>query len=60
MHQQELAHMMPYTGDKIIYEDCTHRQHGSGLFWGAGLNDGIWVGENWLGKLWMEARLNNV
>ena len=39
-----------------IVEDCTNRQHGSGLFWGKGLKAGEWRGENWLGKLWMELR----
>ena len=45
------------TGDSLIIEDCTKRQHGSGLFWGAGLQaDGTWLGENHLGKLWMSLR----
>jgi ribA/ribD-fused uncharacterized protein len=45
------------TGDALIIEDCTKRQHGSGLFWGAGLQtDGTWLGENHLGKLWMKLR----
>jgi predicted NAD-dependent protein-ADP-ribosyltransferase YbiA (DUF1768 family) len=39
-----------------IKEDCTKRQRGSGLFWGAALVDGKWKGENWLGELWMELR----
>lgn len=42
--------------DAFIVEDCTKRQRGSGLFWGAALKDDKWVGENWLGKLWMEIR----
>ena len=44
------------TGDQEIVEDCTQRPRGSGLFWGAALKEGRWVGENWLGWLWMEIR----
>jgi ribA/ribD-fused uncharacterized protein len=40
----------------VIVEDCTNRQRGSGLFWGAALRDEGWVGHNWLGRLWMEIR----
>lgn len=39
-----------------IVEDCTKRQRGSGLFWGAALIDGKWQSQNWLGQLWMELR----
>lgn len=44
------------TGTRTIIEDCTRRQEGTGLFWGAGLRDGTWYGLNWLGVLWMEVR----
>ena len=45
------------TGDKIIIEDVTARgDRGGNLFWGAMLVDGEWVGENTLGKLWMDLR----
>ena len=44
------------TGDEEIVEDCTKRPRGSGLFWGAAFKDETWVGENWLGWLWMELR----
>lgn len=44
------------TDDEEIVEDCTKRPRGSGLFWGAALKEGRWVGENWLGWLWMEIR----
>jgi ribA/ribD-fused uncharacterized protein len=44
------------TGHEII-EDCTKRQRGSGLFWGAALrDDGKWYGRNQLGRLWMQLR----
>lgn len=45
------------TGDATIIEDCTNRPNESGLFWGAALRDnGVWVGDNRLGKLWMQWR----
>ncbi|WP_044256667.1 NADAR family protein [Rhodopirellula sp. SWK7] len=44
------------TCDEEIVEDCTKRPRGSGLFWGAALREDKWVGENWLGWLWMEIR----
>jgi ribA/ribD-fused uncharacterized protein len=52
----ELARALADTGNEHIVEDCTKRQRGSGLFWGAALVEGEWRGENWLGKLWMELR----
>jgi ribA/ribD-fused uncharacterized protein len=52
----ELKERLLETGDRPIIEDCTRRQHGSGLFWGAAWKDGRWVGENRLGKLWMKLR----
>jgi ribA/ribD-fused uncharacterized protein len=39
-----------------IVEDCSNRKGGSGMFWGAALIDGEWVGRNVLGELWMEIR----
>jgi len=45
------------TGDEEIIEDCTARQYGSGLFWGAARRaGGSWFGENHLGRLWMSLR----
>lgn len=52
----KLREMLIESGDAYIVEDCTNRQRGSGLFWGAALIDGHWVGDNWLGELWMELR----
>lgn len=52
----KLARRLLDTGDAQIIEDCTNRPRGSGMFWGMALNDGVWVGENTLGKLWMELR----
>lgn len=44
------------TEGQHIIENCTSRPRGTGLFWGAALEDGVWSGMNWLGELWMEAR----
>ena len=52
----ELREMLLESGEAFMVEDCTKRQRGSGLFWGAALLDGKWVGQNWLGELWMELR----
>jgi ribA/ribD-fused uncharacterized protein len=53
----ELLEKLLATGAAKIVEDCTNRQHGSGLFWGAARQiDDTWQGENWLGRLWMELR----
>lgn len=51
-----LKELLVNTGKEFIVEDCSARQHGSGLFWGAALKEGVWTGQNWLGKLWMELR----
>lgn len=52
----DLARQLIATGDATIIEDCTNRPNGSGLFWGAALQNGMWVGQNQLGKLWMSLR----
>ncbi len=45
------------TGDLPIIEDVTKRgDSGGNLFWGAMLVNGEWIGQNNLGKLWMEIR----
>lgn len=54
---EDVRELLKLTGEREIVEDATRRQHGSGLFWGAALQeDGSWKGKNWLGKLWMELR----
>jgi N-glycosidase YbiA len=54
---EDVRELLALTGDREIIEDATRRQKGSGLFWGAALQeDGTWKGENWLGKLWMKIR----
>lgn len=45
------------TGEAKIIENSSNRQNTSGLFWGAAKQpDGSWVGENQLGRLWMDLR----
>lgn len=51
-----LVGLLRSTGNSYLIEDCTRRPHGSGKFWGAALEDGEWIGENWLGRLWMDLR----
>lgn len=52
----DLMRQLWETADLPIIEDCTARANVSGLFWGASKGNGIWEGENTLGKLWMELR----
>jgi predicted NAD-dependent protein-ADP-ribosyltransferase YbiA (DUF1768 family) len=45
------------TGESKIYEDVTSRgKRGSNLFWGALKENGEWVGNNHLGKMWEKLR----
>lgn len=37
----------------VIIEDCSSKK---ASLWGAKFIGGVWVGENLLGKLWMEYR----
>lgn len=39
-----------------IIEDCTARPQGSGIIWGAALQNGKWIGQNILGKIWEDQR----
>jgi len=57
-HSDLKEDLMKTKGCTLI-EDVAKRQNVSGLFWGAALVDGQWVGENWLGRLWMEIRDSN-
>lgn len=52
----ELKDLLQETGIKHIIEDCTSRPQGSGLFWGAALENSQWVGKNILGEMWMQER----
>ncbi len=52
----ELKQELKNTGKSEIIEDVTKRPQGSGVFWGAALQNGKWVGQNVLGRLWMKLR----
>src|SRR5690606_7389357 len=54
-YHPELKQMLAETKDELIVEGCSQR---SDRFWGQGLEDGKWVGENWLGRIWMDMREN--
>jgi len=46
------------TGQSKIIEDCSSRgARGSNLFWGAMRVPEGWQGENWLGRIWEEMRV---
>ena len=38
----------------VIIENATERSGKSAQFWGMQLENGLWIGDNWLGRLWME------
>lgn len=54
----KLREELKKTGEAILFEDVSARPRGNNLFWGAVLRDGELVGENMLGKIWMEFRAN--
>jgi ribA/ribD-fused uncharacterized protein len=51
---QVIAKQLLGTGDQEIIEDTTNRNRKCP--WGAKKIDGRWIGENLLGKIWMELR----
>jgi len=44
------------TGNDYIIEDCTTHDRESARFWGMVKKDGQWIGDNQLGKIWMDIR----
>ena len=44
------------TGSSLIIEDIGKRNGERHKFWGAKSENGKWVGENMMGKIWMELR----
>ena len=52
----ELKVKLISTGTATIIEDCTSHDRESARFWGMVYKDGQWIGENMLGKIWMEIR----
>jgi predicted NAD-dependent protein-ADP-ribosyltransferase YbiA (DUF1768 family) len=56
-HSTRRTQLLALPEDGIIIEDSSARGGASARFWGMKLENGIWTGENWLGRLWMELRL---
>lgn len=54
-HDQLKAKLLA-TGESVIHENIGNRRGERHLFWGARLVEGQWVGQSWLGRLWMELR----
>jgi len=52
----DLQRRLIETGDATIIEDCTNHDREAARIWGAVRVNGIWVGQNILGNLWMELR----
>jgi len=44
------------TGERTLVADFSTAPKDEALFWGMALVDGQWVGQNWLGKVWMALR----
>ena len=57
-HPVLLKNLLALPADAVIIEDSSKRGGKSAVFWGMQLRDGVWTGENWLGRLWMELRLS--
>ncbi len=53
---EEIKKLLQSTGRKMIVEDCSARPRGDSFYWGMAEINGQWVGQNWLGKLWMKLR----
>ena len=56
-HSTLRTQLLALPEDGIIIEDSSARGGASARFWGMKLENGIWTGENWLGRLWMKLRL---
>ena len=56
-HSTLRTQLLALPEDGIIIEDSSARGGASARFWGMKLENGIWTGQNWLGRLWMELRL---
>lgn len=57
-HPVLLKNLLALPADAVIIEDSSKRGGKSAVFWGMHLRNGVWKGENWLGRLWMELRLS--
>lgn len=52
----ELKQELIKTGRDLILEDCTTHDRESARYWGMVCKKGQWIGENHLGKIWMDIR----
>ena len=56
-HHPDLVGELLATGDEVLVEDITARGFKErNLFWGMGLKDGVWIGQNTLGNMWAKLR----
>ena len=56
-HPNLRLQLLALPAEGIIIEDATARRGESAGFWGMRLAGDTWTGQNWLGRLWMELRL---
>jgi predicted NAD-dependent protein-ADP-ribosyltransferase YbiA (DUF1768 family) len=56
-HPTLIPQLLAIPEEAVIIEDATRRHGVSAGFWGMKLQNGRWIGQNWLGRLWMELRL---
>ena len=54
----DLKSQLSNTGSVEIIEDCTTHDRESARFWGMVKKNGTWIGNNELGKIWMDIRSN--
>ncbi len=56
-HPLLIPQLMAIPAEAVIIEDASRRGGASAAFWGMKIQNGIWSGQNWLGRLWMELRV---
>jgi len=57
-HPNLRLQLLALPAEGIIIEDATARRGESAGFWGMRLAGDTWTGQNWLGRLWMELRVD--
>lgn len=55
-HWGDLWPLLESTAERTLAEDVSRRRNASGLFWGAYPDGGALIGQNWLGRIWMDLR----
>jgi predicted NAD-dependent protein-ADP-ribosyltransferase YbiA (DUF1768 family) len=53
-HPKLKAELASLPADAVVIENATDRSGESARFWGMKFENGVWSGNNWLGRLWME------